>query len=424
VFYNFVNRSSYGFSGGALVSRVRSIRNSTINDLATAAAGGSFVESPQNTRIPPGFGLPLHGSQLPQGELEPERNYHVNLAFQRDIGFNTVAEIAYVSNIGRKHWRSKTVNNAPLNSYADPNNLFNREAIDADFLRRDWSGVGSVSYLTTDNDILNYNAMQLSVQRRLARGFQMGLAYTLSKSEGMQGWDFMTEELGGIQGLRDVYYGPPAGNPVGVQDGRQDRRHVVVVNYSYMIPGVLQDVAVLKYLLQDWEASGVSTFMTGSAVNPACNENLSGVTNNDPSLSDAPERCELVPGQSIDSVPAWTGDPNTHDAFRPHFNLAAFQRPVPVNGVGNQGNVSQGSLRHPGWQNWDFTLARRIPVNIGRGGSLRVQAQFYNLFNMVQFQRMAASYTFAASGNTSTTTGQYDQVINPFNFGVTVRFDY
>ncbi|HZL95920.1 MAG TPA: TonB-dependent receptor, partial [Vicinamibacterales bacterium] len=261
VFYNFVNRSSYGFSGGALVSRVRTVTNSTLNDLASAVAAGNFVESPQNTRIPPGFGLPIHGQQIPQGELEPERNYHVNLAVQRDIGFNTVAEVAYVSNIGRKYWRNKTVNNVPINAYADPNNLFNGEAVAENLLRRDFPGVGSISYLTTDDDILNYNAMQVSVQRRLSRGFQMGLAYTLSKSEGMQGWDFMTEELGGKQALRDRYYGPPAGNPVGVQDGRQDRRHVVVLNYSYMIPGALQDVAVVKHILRDWEASGVSTFM-------------------------------------------------------------------------------------------------------------------------------------------------------------------
>ncbi len=85
--------------------------------------------------------------------------------------------------------------------------------------------------------------MQMSVQRRLTKGLQMGMAYTLSKSEGMQGWDFMTEELGGKQGLRDRYYGPPAGNPNGVQDGRQDRRHVVVVNYSYMIPNPTPNVA-------------------------------------------------------------------------------------------------------------------------------------------------------------------------------------
>jgi hypothetical protein len=122
--------------------------------------------------------------------------------------------------------------------------------------------------------------------------------------------------------------------------------------------------------------------------------------------------------------PAWTGDPNTHDAFRPHFNLAAFRRPQPVNGVGNQGNVPVGFLRHPAWQNWDFTLARRIPINVGRGGSVRVQAQFYNMWDLVQFQRLAASYTFAAAGNTNTTTGQYDQITNPFNFGLTVRMDY
>ncbi len=85
---------------------------------------------------------------------------------------------------------------------------------------------------------------------------------------------------------------------------------------------------------------------------------------------------------------------------------------------------SQGQLRHPGWQNWDFTLARRIPVNIGRGGSIRVQAQFYNVFDLVQFQRLAASYTFAASGNTNTTTAEYDEAINPFNFGITIRMDY
>ena len=86
-----------------------------------------------------------------------------------------------------------------------------------------------------------------------------------------------------------------------------------------------------------------------------------------------------------------------------------------------------GYLRHPGWQNWDFTLARRIPVQVGRGGSVRVQAQFYNMWNQVQFQRMAASYTFTqgqAGGNSNTATGQFDQVINPFNFGLTVRFDY
>jgi hypothetical protein len=424
VFYNFVNIGQYVYNGGPLVSRVRTIRNSTLDDMASVIAAGTFAESPQTVGLPGGFPINLYGKQLPQGELEPERNYHINLAFQRDIGFNTVAEVAYVGNIGRKYWRRKTTNNIPINAYGDVNNLFNNQAISANFLRRDYQGVGEVAYVATDDDILNYNAMQMSVQRRLSKGLQMGMAYTLSKSYGMQGWDFMTEELGGKQGLRDRYYGPPAGNPNGVQDGRQDRRHVVVVNYSYMIPGVLQNVPVVKYVLKDWEASGVSTFMTGSNVNPTCNTNQSGIAAEDPTLTGAPIRCELVPGEDINKVGAWTGDPNTHDAFRPHFNLNAFRRPTPNGAQGNNGNSKQGELRHPGWQNWDFTLARRIPVNIGRGGSLRVQAQFYNVFDLTQFQRLAATYTFSNTGNTSTTTGQYDEVINPFNFGITIRMDY
>jgi hypothetical protein len=197
---------------------------------------------------------------------------------------------------------------------------------------------------------------------------------------------------------------------------------VVVVNYSYMIPNAAANVPVLKHVLADWEASGVSTFMTGSNVDPTCDENLSGVANDDPSLSGAPVRCELVPGEDPFNVGAV--DTSVHEAFRPHFNLNAFRRPLPVNGVGNTGNVAQGFLRHPGWQNWDFTLSRRIPINIGRGGSVRIQAQFYNVFNLVQFQRLAATYTFANSGNTSSDTGEYDNAINPLNFGITVRLDY
>ena len=272
--------------------------------------------------------------------------------------------------------------------------------------------------------MLNYNALQTSVQRRLSRGLQMGLAYTLSWNRGINGWDFMTEEVGGKQGIHDRYYGPPAGAPNGVDTGVQDRRHVAVINYSYMLPNPTPNVSVLKHILRDWEASGVVQFISGSAIDPVCNTNQGGVANTDPTLTGAPVRCEFVPGEDINAVPEWTGNPDTHDAFRPHFNLAALRRPTPQNGQPNTGNVPVGLLRHPGWQNWDFTLARRIPVNIGRGGSVRVQAQFYNMWDAVQFQRLAASYTFASTGNTNTTTGQYDQVTNPFNFGLTIRMDY
>ena len=74
--------------------------------------------------------------------------------------------------------------------------------------------------------------MQVSVQRRLNRGLQMGLAYTLSKSEGIQGYDWLTEELFGKEGIRERYYGPPPVTTAQItaQTGavRTDRRHNLV----------------------------------------------------------------------------------------------------------------------------------------------------------------------------------------------------
>jgi hypothetical protein len=88
-------------------------------------------------------------------------------------------------------------------------------------------------------------------------------------------------------------------------------------------------------------------------------------------------------------------------------------------------------LRHPNWSNWDFTLARRIPVNVGRGGSVRVQFQIYNLWNQVQFTNLDATMRFDATGtNTLANAGKYVQtstnlgVTNPLNMGLTLRFDY
>jgi hypothetical protein len=99
IFYNFINRSQYLYSGGPLISRVRQVLNSTLDELDDVARTGNLVERPQQGNLPAHFPLPLHGNQMPQGELQPEKNYQGNVAFQRDIGFKTVAEVAWVGKL-------------------------------------------------------------------------------------------------------------------------------------------------------------------------------------------------------------------------------------------------------------------------------------------------------------------------------------
>jgi hypothetical protein len=435
IFYNFLNQGQYAFDGGPLITQDKIIRNASIDDVASfARAGTQFAETPQQTGLPEGFPLIVHGNQAPAGKLRPETYYQGNIAFQRDIGFNTTAEIAWVGNFGRNFWRLKDSNNIAPYAFANPANLFNNEPITTNPIRRDYLGVGNIRYLTTSEDTLNYNAMQISVNRRLHRGLQMGLAYTLSKSEGIQGYDWATEELFGEEGLREHYYGPPTvttaqlTNITGIT--RADRRHVLVLHYSYDIPTI--DKPILKYVLGDWEASGVSQFNTGYALDPICGTTLGGVENIDPSLSgifragttiadlnNTNSRCELT-GQPLFQV---TRDPNLAEEDQMHFNPAAFRRPLPNGSVGNFGNAPVGVLRHPGWSNWDFTLARRF--RLGGRANLRLQLQVYNLFNQVEFIALNADYFFGANGvNTAPDTGKYTTTTNPRNVGITLRFDF
>jgi hypothetical protein len=423
IFYNFINRSQYLYGGGPLIASDKVVRNAMIDDVAAfAKAGTQFSESPQTGNLPAGFPLPVHGNQVPQDKLQPEKNYQANVAFQRDIGFNTTAEIAWVGNFGRHFWRVKSANNVQPYAYGNPANLFRNEPIHENFLRRDYPGMGQIRYLTTDDDVLNYNSMQVSVQRRLHQGLQMGLAYTLSKAEGMQGYDWATEELFGKQGLRDRYYGPPSASQ------NQDRRHILVVNYSYAIPNPTANTPILKHLLQGWEAAGVTQFLTGNPVDPVCGTNLSGVTNTDPSFSGLftaassnanNGRCELT-GEPIFS--GFTRDPNLPEEDQMHFNVNAFRRPQPNGSVGNFGNTPLGVLRHPSWSNWDFTLARRFRV--ADRANLRLQLQVYNLFNQVAFTELNALYLFSATGNVSPNTGKYTRTTNPRNVGAFLRFDF
>ena len=85
---------------------------------------------------------------------------------------------------------------------------------------------------TVNNNTLRYNAMQMNVQRRLNRGLQMGLAYTLAKGVGWTGYnpDYLeADPTGALNELR--LWGPTA----------NDRTHNLVINYSYMVPNPTPD---------------------------------------------------------------------------------------------------------------------------------------------------------------------------------------
>jgi len=333
LFYDFPRGGNSAFIGIPPVSYLQVVQNLTMDQLASFSSGGSLTFA-QN---------PVGG---PAATVEGDRHtlptsYQVNVAYQRDLGFSTTAEIAYVGNFTRNDRRTYNLDVLPLNVFADPNNQFNQTALSQNYLFTKFRGMGNITDFTNDLETLRYHSMQVSAQRRLSHGLQMGLAYTLSKGMGMQGWDPYTADpnltinmggtmvQGGKDALRQRYWGPTA----------VDRRHNLTVNYSYAIPTAFEDNSVLRAMFENWQVSGVTKLLSGTAVNPNCqNTTTRGIAYSLPSYTNGitaangaiTARCNLT-GQPINAGKRVDVDPANPDPLTAqYFNLAAFAMPTPL----------------------------------------------------------------------------------------------
>ena len=109
IFYNFPRSTGdggYPFSGGCPDFVHRQLRWATFNDI-TSATASNLIENPVNVNIG-GYEQPL------------AKSHNVNIAFQRDVGFSTVAEIAYVGNFTQNHGRTVDINRLPLYVLREP----------------------------------------------------------------------------------------------------------------------------------------------------------------------------------------------------------------------------------------------------------------------------------------------------------------
>jgi hypothetical protein len=421
LFYDFPRGGNSAFIGIPPVSYNQVVNNLTMDQLASFTPGGA-VAFTQN---------PVGG---PTATIEGDRHtlptsYQFNVAYQRDIGFSTTVEVAYVRNSTRNDRRTYNLDVLPLYVFADPKNQFNQAALSQNYLFTKFPGMANITNFTNDLETLRYNSLQVAVQRRLSHGLQMGLAYTLAKGMGMQGWDPYTADpnltintggttvQGGEDALRARYWGPTA----------VDRRHNLTVNYSYLIPTLDSGNAVVRTALENWQISGVTKLLSGTAANPTCaNSTTRGVAFSLPSYTNTiTARCNLT-GEPINAGERADVDPSNPDPLTAkYFNLAAFAMPTPLSAtVGDFGNAPLGLLRNPTVSEWDVTIERRFPF--GKRGGARLMFQIYNLFNQVQWTTLNTALTFNGTANvqSSTTAGQYGTVINPRQMGLSVRFDF
>jgi hypothetical protein len=347
------------------------------------------------------------------GPQKMERTHQVNITIQRDIGFNTVVDVAYVGNFDRHALTSWQLNSIPEFSYKNPANLFNNTEMSQDLLRTKYPGMGSILYYSGALSALNYHALQMSAQHRLQKGLQFGVSYAFSKTLGTCG-SYSGIGQGGqcnigdpYHNYRQWYYTPLS----------WDRTHVLNINYSYQLPIQLRN-RVAKAVTDNWVLSGITSFQTGAPVTPACSSTDAGPANSDPSLSGVGvwsaqnaigARCQAV------------ADPKDFQkSFFTNFNTSAFTLASP----GTYGNTGLGILRQPSWYNFDVTLQKQIRLGKSERRTLQLRFEGYNVFNHTEFSTIGTTMQLSQGKQINSTYGQYTATMPARVLSTTVRVQF
>ena len=295
--------------------------------------------------------------------------------------------------------------------YPDPNNPDPFGSVD---IKRD---IGSSTY----------NALGLSLDRRLSQGLEFQARYTWSHS-------INDGSVGGGESS-----GPENVNCLACDKGPSvfDVRNNVVVNAVYDLPFgpgkiFLNSPGVVGRILGGWQLSSIGLWHTGHPL--TVQMDLSGSISSGPFAGfsntyllpdgndQTNQRPDLVPG-----VPLTLPNPKgltPASPGSPLINIAAFQAP-PTDANGNFtrfGNAPNGIIRAV--NNWQIDLALTKETKLTEHASLELAVQAFNIFNHVQLGDPGVlSLTYLPG---ATVNGAVTNLQDPGSFGVissTVNFN-
>lgn len=264
------------------------------------------------------------------------QNWNFNV--QRELSPSTVLSVAYSGSKGTHLVRSLDLNQPP----PGPGDLS---------ARRPYPDYGSI-FFTESGGNSNFNALEVSVNRRLSHSFSLLASYTYSKSI-----DDTSAFLGTIS---DKNF------PQNSHDYRAERalssfdmRQRFTAAYSYSLPGH-------ALWNRNFELRGIATAQSGQPMTPILLGDNSNTGN--------------TGGIFGSDRPNLVGDPHlSQPTVQEWFNTAAFAVAPPY----QFGNAGRNILTGPGLVTFDLALSRRFRVR--EGMSMQFDLEGFNLFNRANF---------------------------------------
>jgi hypothetical protein len=299
--------------------------------------------------------------------------YNFSLAVQRDLGFKTVLDVAYVGALGRHLLQERNLNTLPYGTHFLPSSQDPTTGRPlSDIFLVPYPGYGPTIQYDEFASSSNYHAMQVQLNRRFARGLQLGGTWTWSKS-----MDFVSNDFAFVAvaaPLRAWNYGK----------SDFDRTHIVQINWVWDLPHATRLVKsrVVGAVADHWQLSGIASFISGAPTGISFTA-LGGVD---------------IPGGGDGVRPVVLSNPilpKDQRSLTQFFRTDVFGVPA----VGTFGNAPKDVFRGPGINNFDLSIFKNIPI-LKERARFQLRFEAYNAFNHTQFSSVNTSATF------NTTTGQ------------------
>ena len=291
-------------------------------------------------------------------DLKEAKIHSWNVAFQRELFWDLVVDIAYVGNIAKNVLANFQLN-AGMELGADRDGQPFNQSFGRTARVQTWRPADS-----------SYKALQVKLDRRFRNGFLLNSSYTLSRAT-----NFM-DDNGTINTPADI---ARSEGPAGF-----DRTHVFASSFIWDMPFFKDDRSALGQILGGWQISGLFTAYSGSPINFTS----SGATLRAPNNTQRP---------NVNGTPAIFGDVGPGQLY---FDTSAFSAPA----QNTWGNITRnGSIRGPGFWNLDASLVKRLRFNERVAAELRVDA--FNVTNTPRFNNPNGSFGNSRFGQITSASG-------------------
>jgi hypothetical protein len=392
------------------------------NPYCTGCAAGAYTN-------PFPFTLPFGKNQAfpnafqvdeydPSGNFKVPVTYSYNLTVERELGSGFAARAAYVGSASRHQFV-----NLEINPGVNTGSTLSLNQ------RRIYNSAPTVGPCTTSTGCAtrygqivqaamtgnaNYNSMQLTLSKKMSRGFSLMANYTFSKS-----LDDMpqatrvsnTENLNaGESYVFPLYPVDAVGVPSGarVQDIKAldrglsdiDHRHLASFSYVYELPKWDGGNSILRAFTNGWLTSGAIAYRSGDAMTAVANSDIS-------KTGLGQDRAQRDFSKPVYLKASGAGKCSAGKPCVNWFNPAALSTPTESGPGTGFGNVVKGTLHGPAYTNWDAAVVRSFKVY--RETNLQFRAEYFNVLNHTLLGNPQIRTTDPAFGTIQTLAGQLVQ---------------